>query len=231
MKNSFYIFSFVTTGILFCFVLLYACNFIEETLPWTKVSGKVIDRNTNNPVENFKITIIESEPYTYKSNIIATIYTDKNGEYSYKFHAKTNELQHSDQRETYWINFKSPINCQTPNAGYELYKGRKNYWIMRLSYNGYFTVHINNQFPFDENDEICLCTNTEYIGGSDCSTINEKCRQGINIDEDIYRNKHSYKGNYYQKIYWKVTKNGITTSYMDSVFIIPCDTVTFNINY
>lgn len=215
-------------------VVFASCNKINETVPWTKVEGIVKDYNSSKPIVNVQISvnkITEVSEYQYKSEIIATFMTNENGEYSCQFHAKTdgkNSISYS-------------LTASKSSEGYgtgeyqQITKGKKNYNILKLCSIGYLTVHIKNQNPYDNSDEICVCAvhPSFQTEASSCETPPSSywCKYGTDIDEDFFNNVQSLFGNNYQVIKWWVTKNNVTTSFKDSIFINPCVNNTFTINY
>ena len=88
------------------------------------------------------------------------------------------------------------------------------------------SVEVNaiNQNPFDDNDEICVTTlvidqNLPY-----------SCRTGQFVNEGI-ESMSVAAGNCYNLLEYSVTKNNITTNYIDSIFCEPFLTTVHTIYY
>lgn len=86
-------------------------------------------------------------------------------------------------------------------------------------------INVKNINPYDSSDWFNYFYREYSFGYTTSSSI---IFYGTDIDEKIIEKRY---GNRYNQISWSVGKNGITNSYVDSIYCTALDTIIFNINY
>jgi hypothetical protein len=198
--------------------LLFTCKKENKI---TFVSGIAIDRFTHHPIANADIIIIKCKAddggVPYDQHTVITLKTDDEGKFNYEYYADTDYPYH------YLFAQKPSECCGGDNWGIK--PGEKNYSIIEMTYWSYYSLHIKNNTPFDNNDGLCVYYSIYPITITSCNT---PMITGMNINYYTFRGDF---GNRYLHLKWFVTKNGLQTIYQDSVFLTPCDTINYEILY
>lgn len=211
MKNIF---------LLLLFSPFYFTSCTKDKKPlYTEVEGYCKDWNTDKPVSDVKINIYwvgkgcDACPPT-PGGAVAELFSDANGYYTYKFIAeegKTYGVNGSKNSECYY--YFSPVNS------FYLEAGKKNNGDMKDGAFATFRLQLKNIHPFSNSDKISVFS---LFGG-----VLDLPGQSVDVVSNFYGNY----GNIKIEVSWEVTKNNIKKIFSDSVFIAPCDTTYFSINY
>ena len=204
--------------LLHVYFTFFGCKKITEEWIATRVSGRVINKYSAEKLSGIAFYITSAKEdwyYNTGSDTIETIYSDSFGNFDYEFHAQA--------EKAYGIFKGSDSNCYT-EFGELLKKGEdNNLGLIKLSASAYLDFHIVNINPINSNDNICIHSSS-YLNDNECIS-------GNYVDSIIIGKYGNRFGNNYVKISWEVTKKGITSSYVDSIFLISCVRNLFNIKY
>ena len=199
--------------------LLYACCKDKpiEALPeqnLTTIDLTFTDNFSHEPVKDLTLNLYECDVDNL-NNLINKVYlgtynTDANG----KFYI---ELKDLNKNKSHGIEWKKPSECYE-EYNYGIRVGEKNVYARTLRSNAVLSIHVKNILPFDENDEFYFCTS--YIREVNPYCFTAPIANGTNVDFTTVLNNKSGFTKFY--IHWKVKKNNISTTYIDSITTIPC---------
>ncbi|MEA3451433.1 MAG: hypothetical protein U9Q83_05965 [Bacteroidota bacterium] len=206
--------------IILIILILFVVNSCEKDAFFnkTKVEGIVTVKQTREPIENITVTIKKILSPRY-SKTIAEFITDENGYYYYEFRA--------EKDFDYKVLGKSDSCYNFQNLNNVLEKGEKNIYDFTCWPYISVVLHIVNKYPFDEYDkfELYYCK-TQY---NEPNLI----ENGINVNMYYLCSGSSIRTlPFYRNFSYLVTKNNITTEYIDSNYITSfCSYDTITINY
>ena len=208
-------------SLFFWIILILASSCVRKIFTKkTIVEGTVTVKQTGEPLAGITVSVrkVLSPRYSQK---IAEFTTDENGHYYYEFYA---------ERDTDYIVFGESDSCYYFLQGFTstdllLENGKKNVHDFVCKAQTRLIFHIINTTPYDENDKF------ELFDCFSCDGYPLITKTGTNIDEFYYYKWEvlSYKYFYFA---YMVTKNNLTTTYKDSVYINSvCSIDTITINY
>ena len=190
---------------------------VGDTTFYTIVEGYCTDVNTGKPVSGVKISISwhlkNCHCLTPPTGIVDTFYSDSLGFYSYKFVANDSNI--------YGINGSKESECYyfAINGGGQIEIDKKVNGDMQSGARSTFNIHFKNTNPVNNNDKISIFAS--------CWSVLNATGSGMDHTSSFT----DYCGNQKIQIRWEVTKNNITTSFSDSVFIAPCIDTNYSIFY
>lgn len=208
-------------GIIVCFSA--SCNKNEREL---KFYGSVFDSNQNKPMEGARIVLsgknVEGGVYSPHFQEIASTTSDANGKFELTFEKKRTDSYKIYIFKNNYFSFEDII----PGSYFEAETSYEQNVILHPI--GFITLNIKNQFPNSENDKIIFSFTNSVENCFDCCKNIEFEGLGTTFDTTF---TCKFRGNKYAKIFYNVTKNNSTFVYVDSIFVEPFGTVTYNINY
>lgn len=149
---------------------------------------------------------------------VDTIYSRSDGRFTHSFYA--------DKKWSYYLYFIEDPECHRAGQSDEIKKGKSNFVLFEGRSIGFLRVAFNNTSPFDSNDQIIF---DPFDCKKDCPTILGVTHTGMGSTIENF--ELSSYGNLWVNIYWRVTKNNISQVYSDSIFINPCLTTEYEVNY
>jgi hypothetical protein len=205
--------------------LLFACckdKPIVEPENITTIDLTFTDNFSHEPVKDLTLKLAEFDVDVYNNVInkvyLGTYYTDANG----KFYL---EVKNLNKNKSHGVEWKKPSECYE-EYNYGIKVGEKNVYSRTLISSASILFHIKNMNPFDENDEFYFCYDSQRDVNPYCFEANPSI--GMNIDAHLLQNQY---GNMKFFIHWKVIKNAVVTTYLDSLTTNPCEITEFNIFY
>jgi hypothetical protein len=203
--------------ILFVVVSIFcSCKKEKDDINYT-IEGTITDINDNSPIESAKLTIskreVSSGTFNSSYSKISELTTTNNGLYSiiteygsvesFKF-----ELSHLDY-------FSKEIIVNPDDLSTEI----TNEYNFELTSKGYIKINIKNNSPYDILDQISF--NSINSSCTNCVKFNSIELNGTTVDTIL---EGGIEANKYYKYQYFVTKNGVTNTYLDSVFCTIGDT-------
>lgn len=185
----------------------------------TTARGIVRDFVTKNPLEGVEV-YLQARPKDQTSNFtyqtVEKQITGGDGAYCFKFKPEKDLV--------YALEWQKPSECYFDGSfprGID--KGVENEVNIDLHSWVILKLHLQNIAPFDSNDAVCFY----FDKNTPDSCYNPTVGTSINYLLDAgYGNAYDY-----WFIKWVVTKNGITTTGLDSILVLPCDTVIYDLFY
>ncbi len=208
-------------------ILLSGCTKFGKNV---YVDGRVYNPITgegipNIPIRLYRNTIDSKDPLGVGSKTLETTTTDANGYYkvehlSTPFNKVWIRLNSLDYYPIGWVDFGNQ-----GEAGIK--KGKKNHLDYQMVPYGAIIIYIKNTSCFDLNDNIKLY----FDGGVYDSNVFHKGLI-INLNGCVDSPDPPIKiSSGYKYFHWESTKNGIMTTYYDTIFVGENQTTTLNVFY
>ncbi len=189
-------------------ILLSQCQ-KEPATTFIKLSGRVLELESNKPIPNAKVGIYEEGGEFLGSTwtrLLDSFRTDANGFYHYEKH-------NLDKGSSFFLSVAANKYITYDPNNYLITGQEVNNLDVVLSPYAWIKVHIKNVNPFDSSDKIILSGNT-YIGNS--------------FEKEII---YQISGNKNLRITWSVYKNSLWRHFSDSVKVNAHDTLKYQIFY
>jgi hypothetical protein len=185
------------------------------------VRGQVLEIVTQKPIANALVAIYEEGGEFLGSSwtrLLDSTRTDANGFYRFNKPDLDNgsTFTLSAVAKKYYV-----FDAISNRTNFETGKVVTNCNLILEPY-AWIKVHVKNVNPFDENDLILLDQLVSPWGGTHSYL-------GMRVDTTYNR---QIGGNINQRVLWISKKNGISTRYFDSAFVVPAhDTISLPIHY
>jgi hypothetical protein len=193
------------------FLAAISCRRNEERSMVTTAKGKVLDKETMEPIGGATVFFLKIDQSNPSVGIPYTSVTcDSLGNYTFTFTAETN-----------FSYAMYPDNGNYLDNGLKyLLVGSTNNYNLLLSKPGYMAIHVKNTSPIDSTDEINVF-NSDYHQP-------DHIFAGSAVDTTIVIRHY---GNQTNLVHWKITKNDTTITYNQSFNFISLDTLAFDLFY
>ena len=195
-------------------VLAFGCRKSDPTT-YIKISGRVLELESNKPIPNAKIGIYEEGGDLLGRSwvkLIDSFRTDSAGNYSYERH-------NIERGEAYFMTVSAPKYLKyDPNGYLPMHETVKNYDII-LHPVAWIKVHVKNVRPYDSRDSIIL--------GDVIGTLRQ-IHEGTDVDL-TYINQ--VFGNMDMRAGWAVIKGNKRELFSDTIRIPAHDTISYEILY
>ncbi|MEO9533102.1 MAG: hypothetical protein ABJG68_09205 [Crocinitomicaceae bacterium] len=200
-------------------LVLTACK--KDPIQYT-FDGKITESVGGNGLSGVSVSIYQipfSSSVTSNNYVLAgSTTTDSEGNYSITFdREKVTEFKINLDYDGY---YKRDINL---NSG-EISSENNNTTNYEMDPKSWIKFNINNEFPADQNDELNILLLNYREGCQDCATSDYYAYEGI-VDTSVVFG--STGAQYFNFTYIYVGN----TSWSDSVYMTPFDTVNYAINY
>jgi hypothetical protein len=183
----------------------------KEPIDYLNARDRVTEARSGKPLDSVRIRVLSY------SDLEDTLYTDKNGMWSFKAPPQ----QPSGNNNDYAFVFEKDKYYKHVSKTYISYNDEN--WVdvsPALSPYAWIEIHAKNVNPFDDNDvlwaplELGTSSESKYIGR--------------NIDKRVIRLDY---GNLEQRIWWSSTKNGIRKDSVYTTYLKAHDTLRYQIYY
>ncbi len=195
-------------------VLLSQCQ-KEPATTFIKLSGRVLELESNKPIPNAKVGIYEEGGEFLGSTwtrLLDSFRTDANGFYHYEKH-------NLDKGSSFFLSVAANKYITYDPNNYLITGQAVNNLDVVLRPYAWIKVHVKNVNPFDDRDSIIL--------GSVVGTI-PMTHKGTNVELN-YINR--VFGNTAMRVGWSVSKNNIRQHFADTIRIPAHDTLSYEILY
>lgn len=206
-------------------ILIFCLSFAscKKQMIKTNIEGYVSDKQTGQILPYLKVELTND----IDSDTIRT-YCDETGYYNFKFYAL--------RKAIYKLQAYSETACYLNNRHNEINIGSDNFIDIYLTAEGILQINLKNTAPFNNNDHIYISYLIQGETSYSCACAGDYCEyfyhsfSGADIDS-TYTIKLSEGGNNNMLIYTHITKNDISTSKYDTLFLYSCDTTKYEITY
>lgn len=210
---------------LICFGL-FVLTGCKKNVSTITIEGVVRNAVTNSPISGASVQIRVQElnggALNSTFNTVSNLTTSANGSYTVRFDAhKATQYQIKVNATNY---SKSEILINPD----DLKRNASNSYNFKLDPIAYYRVHIKNQAGFNANDRITYQITTDQPECPTCCTKTPLTLQGMNTDTIF---GCTTTADQFLVAQWLVTKNGITSSFSDSVRCNLGDTVSLFVGY
>ncbi len=195
-------------------ILLSQCQ-KEPATTFIKLSGRVLELESNKPIPNAKVGIYEEGGEFLGSTwtrLLDSFRTDANGFYHYEKH-------NLDKGSSFFLSVAANKYITYDPNNYLITGQEVNNLDVVLSPYAWIKVHVKNVNPFNDRDSIIL--------GDVVGTL-----RGIYVGTNVELNYiNRVFGNTAMLASWTVAKNGIGHSFKDTIWIPAHDTLSYEILY
>lgn len=207
--------------LLYLLLVLVLFSDCKKKLLNTTIEGYVTDYYTGEPIAGAEVLLIESKIKCNEFRVIETqrvsAITNEIGYYKIKykmFSGKRTDWIYASKDDEY---FKAQADFP-PDYDYckdkQLKPGQKNRIDIRMKGKSTTVYHIKNITPFNQDDLF---------------NWGNHLLEGMNVDTIIYNRNNL--GPYTARLIWEVTKNNVTNTFEDSVFVPYKQTIYYEILY
>jgi hypothetical protein len=201
----------------FILILLSSCYKSEDYGKETIITGMIIERVSQCPIRNTKITIGKSyDVGEHVNDNIGDCVTDSNGIFSYKV------IENNDYLISYYFVIVLPSKYYkieySPITRDDIISHdtveRKVVFIEA----GELNLIINNSKPYNDSDKIYgfIMDNGDLAGKNSFLSLKDVDYKGINVNDTLHC---KVIGDTLIKIKYKTLKNNKTNEFMDSIFV------------
>ena len=194
------------------------------------VDGRVYNPITNEgiqgiPIKLYRYKLDSKDPLGSSSKTLETTLTDANGYYkmehlSSPFHKVFVQLNSAGNYPIGWVNNES-------TGEVEVRKGKKNHLDYHMSQYGQIIIHIKNTACVNSNDNVKLYFDGgPYDGYTFNSGLITELVGCIDVTDSPVKSSMGYK-----YFHWQVTKNNVTTTFYDTIFVDNNQTAVLNVFY
>jgi hypothetical protein len=203
--------------------IVFACKKEEDKA--LIITGRIIDGNQNKAVTDAEVTfwVSRMQNGTYNPDLIelSKVNTDASGNYSFNITKEKDAAYRITIDKANYYSQLIDINADDLPAGNHVL----NYNILPVAY---FKLHVKNVNSFDVTDLILYNINGNHPSLANCCNNGSNSGLGYSFDKTQICKTYGAQN---IKVEWTVKRNGFSTSFDSTIYCIPFDTTTFNLNY
>jgi hypothetical protein len=210
-------------------ILLLSCQKSEYYGKKALITGKVIERTSQIPLKNIKITIGKYfDVGEHVNDIVGSCFTDSNGIYSYKV------TENNDYLISYGLGIDLPRKYYNYRGGLitrnDIISHDTLIRNIVLIESGNLNLIINNSKPFNDLDEISgfRMINGDLAGKNSFLSLDKVLFKGTNVYDTLHC---KVMGDTLIKFKYLTNKNNIKSEFKDSVYVGNYLTINHMINY
>lgn len=204
-------------------VAVFSCKKDPKTI---SISGTVTDTYLNTPVSGVKVTLqangVVEGVYNSSYVTIGTYTTDASGNFDFIVDESAyDSFRFSFLKSGYYYSQEVVSGSLiSPEQPYNHEFDFSSIAVVRL--------HIRNSAPVDNNDKLTISFTNNPIDASGCCSSIPKVFEGMNIDTTVSCNS---VGGFNLLLFSTIAKNNSSSSFTDTLYTIPSDTLDVDIFY